>query len=284
MAVYDFFSLSFQDTNNYPQPLSDSKQQQKSSRSRQLVMDTIVDARGQRNRVKSGMSLSGTRKTTLREPEEFGPQLDKSVVNHCRSRGPRWLVLTIDGPVRIKRQLDEVDNRDMQNTRSLLDLDMDLITNDIKQTHTYPIPHRNHQKHDSNNVKKQLLKDRKVLVAPKVRSVPWVEENFAQHLEPNLKSIRSRRLPTHSADFSGVERNLHKHDWCELIRVGMASFISSLLQNALNTHYAIFKENVHNVTDDELELVNKCFDWSKVKYNQDLLVRLLLPDENDTPQ
>ncbi|KAK5193712.1 hypothetical protein LTR92_006052 [Exophiala xenobiotica] len=30
---------------------------------------------------------------TLREPEEFGPQLDKSVIDHCRSRGPRWLLL-----------------------------------------------------------------------------------------------------------------------------------------------------------------------------------------------
>jgi hypothetical protein len=63
----------------------------------QLVVDTIVDARGQRNRVKSGMNLSGTRKIILREPEEFGPLLDKIVIDHCRSSLERASLATVRG-------------------------------------------------------------------------------------------------------------------------------------------------------------------------------------------
>jgi hypothetical protein len=61
----------------------------------QLVVDTIVDARGQRTRVKSGMNLSGTRKMTFREPEEFGPQFDKIVIDYCRQSLTRASVATV---------------------------------------------------------------------------------------------------------------------------------------------------------------------------------------------
>jgi hypothetical protein len=120
----------------------------------------------------------------------------------------------------------------------------------------------------------------------------WVAYITGTVMEKLSNQDRLKRILTHSA-FSSLadtycrflwgRATFANSMWCELIKAGMPSFISNLLQNSFNTHYAIFKDNVHNVTDDELELVNKCFDWTKIKYNQDMLVRLFLPDENDTP-
>jgi hypothetical protein len=41
------------------------------------------------------MNLSGIRKMTFREPEEFGPQLDKIVIDYCRQSLERASVATV---------------------------------------------------------------------------------------------------------------------------------------------------------------------------------------------